>query len=123
MIELAKAVIQKNNQYLLLKRTVKSKNFPELWDFPGGKLEPGETPTQAIIREVEEETALVIIPEKEIKTTSFKRDHLDLFFHYFTPSNHKGNIQLSPDHTAFKWVKKEQMSTLNLHPSVIEFFK
>ncbi len=61
MIEVVKALIKKNEKYLLFKRHSDSKFFPGLWDFPGGKIEPGEDVTEALVKESKEETSLDII--------------------------------------------------------------
>lgn len=123
IIGMAKSVITRGDTYLLLKRTVRSKNFPEMWDFPGGKLEPGETPVQAAVREAKEETNLDTIPGEETKTVRYPFKERELIFHYFTPIRVEGEIKLSDDHTAYEWYNKEAMSALTLHPSVTEYFK
>ena len=53
-------LIFKNGKILLLKRTETKKFLPGYYDLPGGKVEPGEDPNHALIREVKEETGLDI---------------------------------------------------------------
>ena len=53
-----KAVIKQGDKYLIGLRSENAKYFPLHWDFPGGKLEPGEEPFEGIVREVKEETNL-----------------------------------------------------------------
>lgn len=55
----ADAVIYRDGRYLLLQRAG-GKSRPYLWCFPGGKVEPGETGRQAVVREVREETGLTV---------------------------------------------------------------
>lgn len=47
-----------SGRILLLKRSVRSRNYPGKWEFPGGKVDPGERFDDAVLREVEEETGL-----------------------------------------------------------------
>lgn len=122
MKELSKSVIQKNGKYLLLKRASHSKSFPGMWDFPGGKHNPGETPFESVIRETKEETSFDIQPGEEIKTMSYKDDKYDLLFHYFIPKSISEDFKLSPDHSDFMWITKEDMKNFKLHPSVKLFF-
>ena len=119
MIEISKSVIQKDGKFLLLKRASHSKNYPDMWDFAGGKHDPGETPTQAVIRETKEETSFDIEPGNEIRTEEYH----DLLFHYFTPKILSGELTLSPDHSDFKLISKEEMNDFKLHPSVKLFFE
>ncbi len=123
MIEVSKAVIQKGNKYLLLKRATHSKSYPDLWDFPGGKHDTGETPTQAVIRETQEETSLAIIPGNEVKTKQYSDKKHNVIFHFFIPTLISGEITLSTDHSAYKWLSREQIQGLQLHPAVILYFE
>ena len=53
MIEVTAAVIRENGKFLICQRA-KGKNCELLWEFPGGKIEPGETAEQCIVRECQE---------------------------------------------------------------------
>ncbi len=123
MIEISKSVIQKKEKFLLLKRASHSNSYPDMWDFAGGKHDPGETPTQAVIRETKEETLFDIEPGNEIRTEEYHDEKYDLLFHYFTPKILSGELILSPDHSDFKWISKEEMKDFELHPSVKLFFE
>lgn len=121
MIEISKAVIQKNKKFLLLKRCTVS--YPDTWDFAGGKHDPSETPVQSVIRETKEETNLDIDPGPEIKKIHYQDEKFDLLFHYFEPKIVSGDFKISPDHSDYKWVTKNEIEFLKLHPSVSEYFK
>ncbi len=123
MIEIAKAIITKNGKYLLLKRSPIAPHYPNKWDFPGGKLDSGETPVEAIIREVKEETSFDIESGKQINDIVYKDELFDLHFYYFKPAVVFGELKLSKAHTEFKWLSVEELDGLDLHSSVTEFFK
>ena len=94
IIELSKVVIQNNDRYLLLKRSKDSLVFPGFWDFPGGKIEEGEHPEQAAIRETKEETFLDIPLSKEVQHSNYTNPNTGrtLSIHYFKTSNIKGDV-------------------------------
>ena len=122
MLEISKAVIQKDGKFLLLKRASHSKSFPNLWDFAGGKHDLGETPEQAVLRETKEETSYEIEPGNEIRTEKYQDEKYDLLFHYFIPEIVSGELKLSYDHSEFRWLSEEEMDELELHPAVKLFF-
>jgi 8-oxo-dGTP diphosphatase len=122
MIEISKAVIQKGNKFLLLKRAPHSKSFPGAWDFAGGKHNSNETPGQAVFRETKEETSFCIGPGNEIGTKECHDEKYDLIFHFFAPKIISGELTLSPDHVDFKWLPREELKDFELHPSVRLFF-
>ena len=59
MTEVVAALIWDNHKFLICQRPV-NKARPLLWEFVGGKVEPGETPEQALVRECKEELAVTI---------------------------------------------------------------
>lgn len=63
------AVIRSKNKYLLQKRPAKGL-FADLWEFPGGKIETGETAEQALLREVNEEIKITVVIEKQLPSVT-----------------------------------------------------
>ena len=61
----AGALVNKNKEVLLSKRP-EGKNMAGFWEFPGGKIEPDETPEDALVRELKEELGLVLNPKSLI---------------------------------------------------------
>ncbi|HJW32438.1 MAG TPA: (deoxy)nucleoside triphosphate pyrophosphohydrolase [Holophagaceae bacterium] len=58
MIEVALGLIGREGRWFLQRRDPQAKVLPGLWEFPGGKVEPGETPAAACLRELAEELGL-----------------------------------------------------------------
>tara|TARA_B100001741_G_scaffold302407_1_gene291528 strand:+ start:740 stop:1120 length:381 start_codon:yes stop_codon:yes gene_type:complete len=121
-LELSKVIITKDNNYLLLKRSSTSKTYPNTWDFPGGKLDTGEIPIQTALREAKEETGLDIEIGTEVKTHSTTFNGHTSVFHYFLSESFSGNIQISNEHSEYGWFSKEEISKLDVHPTVRVWF-
>jgi 8-oxo-dGTP diphosphatase len=60
MTEVALAMIRRGGRWFLQRRDPANAVLPGLWEFPGGKVEEGETPERALGRELREETALIL---------------------------------------------------------------
>ena len=60
MIRVVGAVLNDKHYVILAKRAHNSKNFPNLFEFPGGKIEHNETPQKALIRELNEELGIIV---------------------------------------------------------------
>lgn len=63
-------LIKVNDKYLVTKRSENESTYPKYWDIPGGLVEYGELPKDAVIRETKEEVNLKIIPTKVIHEDS-----------------------------------------------------
>jgi len=66
-VSVALALVQKDGRWLVSKRG-EGRVFAGLWEFPGGKMKPGETPCQAAVRETREETGLLVEPVADLGT-------------------------------------------------------
>jgi 8-oxo-dGTP diphosphatase len=62
------AIVEQDGYVLLLKRSSQARHNKGLWDLPGGEYEPGETLEQTVIREVREETGLIVEPQYQLPT-------------------------------------------------------
>ena len=63
-IEIVLGIVEYNGKFLVVKRAKKEGSL--IWAFPGGKIEAGENETQALIREIKEETNIISEPVKKI---------------------------------------------------------
>ncbi|MBP5640966.1 MAG: A/G-specific adenine glycosylase [Victivallales bacterium] len=79
----AVAVIYDGERFLILKRG-EDQMLGGLWEFPGGKLETGETSEEAVVREVREETGLEITLGKEIAVVRHSYSHFKITMHAFS---------------------------------------
>ena len=113
LIRVLAAVIERNKRYLICKRP-EHKRHGGLWEFPGGKIEEGESDHDAALRELQEELAVTVTAVNE---AVFKRqDEGSVFSIEFMPVEIVGEPQ-EIEHTAHCWVRAEDLLSYNLAPS------
>lgn len=109
-IKVADAIIVENNKVLLVQ--MRKKLHYGLWGFPGGKLEPDETPEQAVIREGQEEIGVKLINAKYIKTNIFVNAGVDVEQNIFL-GEIEGKISIQDDELmAYGWFSAESLDLL-----------
>lgn len=90
--------------------------YKDYWEFPGGKIEPGETPQQALAREIREELDAVIAVGKRLTTVEYEypefRLHMDCYFAAVT----EGRLRLK-EHEAARWLLPEELDELAWLPA------
>ncbi len=81
--------------------------FKDGWEFPGGKMEEGETPKQALIREIKEELDTEIEVGELIDTVEYDYPQFHLTMHCFWCTVKSGNLMLK-EHEAAKWLTRKE---------------
>lgn len=104
-----KGIVVYHRRVLLLKRARPSTDGLGYWELPGGGLEYGETPNQALIRELKEETGLQIDVVKPAYTfTKIRSDYQTVVIGYLSIT-HSDKIVLSDEHTDYLWCEIEDL--------------
>lgn len=89
-INVAVAVIQRKDGYILFTERPTGKACAGEWEFPGGKVETGETPQQALYREIEEELAIKITQARPWITLPHRYPHASVLLHFFIVTDWTG---------------------------------
>ena len=95
------------------------------WEFPGGKIEPGESPEEALKREIWEELETKIVVEKLVQTVEWDYPAFHLTMHCFWCHIESGSLKLK-EHEAAKWLTKDQLDSVDWLPAdriVVETIK
>jgi 8-oxo-dGTP diphosphatase len=116
----AAAVLVKSNRVLLCHRHPNRRWYPDVWDIPGGHIDPGETPANAVRRELREELGVEIRIESD---HSFRVSDPapDLTLHIWVVSEWTGEIaNLAPDeHDEIGWFSVAELGALELADSAL----
>lgn len=108
--------IESNGRYLMLHRTKKEHDEnKDKWIGIGGKLEEGESPEDAAIREAFEETGLELIKPQYRGIVTFVSDKWGTeYMHLFTCDNFSGKIKKDCDEGELLWIDKNELLSYNL---------
>lgn len=91
-------------------------DWKDWWEFPGGKMEPGETPEEALLREIWEELETRIVVERLVKTVEWDYPKFHLTMHCFLCHIESGHPVLL-EHEAARWLKRGKLDDVNWLPA------
>lgn len=90
--------------------------FKDGWEFPGGKIEPGETPEEAIVREIKEELDTEVEVIELLDTVEYDYPNFHLSMGCFICKIKSGDLVLK-EHEAAKWLTKDTLGSLEWIPA------
>lgn len=113
-IEVVAAILHHNGRYFATQRGYGE--FEGWWEFPGGKIESGETPEQALQREIQEELGVDIVVGEKLCVTEHDYPAFHLTMHCYLCTLADGQIELR-EHKSAVWLKPQELDTPNWLPA------
>lgn len=113
-IQVSAAIIKKNDKILATQR-----GYGELkggWEFPGGKIEKGETEEQALIREIKEELDVNINIHSKLTIVEYDYSEFHLTMHCYFCEIESGELTLK-EHSSAKWLAKSELNKIQWLPA------
>lgn len=116
-IKVVAAIIRKENSVFATQRGYG--DYKDWWEFPGGKVEEGETPERALIREIREELDSDIIVEKFLTTVEHDYSEFHLSMDCFWCRVQSGKLTLL-EHEAARWLPINDLRQVNWLPADVK---
>lgn len=113
-IEVVAAILQRDGAYFATQRGYGE--FEGMWEFPGGKIEFGETHDVALKREIQEELGIDIIIEKLLCTTEYDYPLFHLKLHCYLCNIVSGEIVLR-EHKSAQWLTVDTLNSVEWLPA------
>ena len=113
-IEVVAAIIHQGGRILATQRGYG--DCKGMWEFPGGKMEPGESPQEALKREIKEELEAEITVGQLLETVEWDYPAFHLTMHCFICSLISNDMRLN-EHEAAAWLTKETLHTVKWLPA------
>lgn len=112
-IEVVAAIIQHENKILCVQRDENKLSYiSKKFEFPGGKVESGETLQETIIREIQEELKIKIVPIQQFITVDHEYPDFNLKMHSYICKCENVEIVLT-EHIQYKWLKINELIDLD----------
>ena len=122
IIRVTAAIIESDDKILIAQRKSEDDIFGGLWEFPGGKIEDGETPEECMARELKEELDIEVEVGELITSNKHKYPHGYFELIAYRVKYISGEIVLN-DHDDFKWVTIDEMDSFEFPPADIPIIK
>lgn len=119
-IEVVAAIIHQEGRILATQRGYGE--WKGMWEFPGGKMEAGETEEEAIVREIREELCVSIRVERKVCTVEYDYPQFHLRMHCFWCSIAEGVLELK-EHQSAQWLESTEWESVEWLPADVEVVK
>ena len=116
-IEVVAAIIRKEGRIFATQRGYGE--WKDWWEFPGGKMEPGETPEEALKREIREELSTEIRVDELLCTVEYDYPKFHLTLHCYLCSLVTEALHLN-EHEAARWLANDELDSVKWLPADLE---
>ena len=116
-IEVVAAIIRKGGKIFATQRGYG--DFKDWWEFPGGKMEAGETPEEALVREIREELSAEICMDEFLCTVEWDYPQFHMTMHCYLCSLVTEALHLN-EHEAAKWLGGDELDSVKWLPADIQ---
>jgi len=122
VIEVAAGLIRDGAGRYLITRRRRGSHLAGLWEFPGGKLEAGETPAAGLLRELEEELSARFAVGDLVETVRWEYPDRTVILHFFDCRLESGAI-VPREEQAMQWVEPAQLADHDFPPADRELIR
>ena len=116
-IHVVAAIIRRGNEIFATQRGYGT--YKDWWEFPGGKIEAGETPEEALVREIKEELDTEIKVDSFLATVEYDYPEFYLIMDCFWCSVEHGELKLL-EHEAARWLPLDDLNQVKWLPADVE---
>ena len=96
--------------------------WKDYWEFPGGKIEPGETQEEALVREIREELDTAISVESKLAQVEYDYPEFHLSMGCFACRIRSGSLTLK-EHESARWLRTEELETVDWLPADLSLIR
>ncbi len=117
VLEVVCALIRKNGKVLAVQRS-EAQDLSGYWEFPGGKVEAGETEEEALVREIREELRMDIRPLQRLQPHNWQdpdKPRVIRLIPYLCDTDDAEPTLV--EHAGFRWLDKEELATMDWAPA------
>ena len=116
-VEVVAAIIRKGDKIFATQRGYGE--WKDWWEFPGGKMEVGETPEETLVREIHEELSAEISVDEFLCTVEYDYPQFHLTMHCYLCSLMTDSLHLN-EHEAARWLTKDELNSVKWLPADVE---
>lgn len=120
-IDVVAAIVEFRGKILLAQRG-DHKDHAGLWEFPGGKVEPGETQPEALCRELREELSVTCSVADYVASSTLKLENKTIHLHAWRVQHTEGEFTAN-EHAALVWVTPQEAESYHLAPADVPLLK
>ena len=122
VVDVVAALVRRDDRYLVARRA-EGKVQAGKWEFPGGKIEPGESPAEALARECREELAVEVENARVVDVVTHAYPEKTIRLALLACSTRPGSEPRAIEHREVRWVTRAEMDDMDFSAADREFFR